>query len=139
VDAYGADERYREFAAACRAAGVPESLSIGLPVRHRTAVGALNVYGGPFTDEDVELAVALAGHAAVAVANAALYQSMADLAENLQVAMQSRAVIEQAKGIIMARRNGSPDQAFEWLRVRSQHANVKVRDIAQRIVDARGG
>jgi AmiR/NasT family two-component response regulator len=72
------------------------------------------------------------------LANAAAYWSAFELSENLSEAMKSRAVIEQAKGILMA---GSPkldaDGAFDLLRRASQRENVKLREIAQRIVDRR--
>ena len=48
--------------------------------------------------------------------------------------MASRAVIEQAKGILMAQRDCSADEAFDMLRRASQRENVKLRDVAQRIV-----
>jgi len=52
--------------------------------------------------------------------------------------MQSRAVIEQAKGILMARSPQlSAEDAFDLLRKASQRENVKLRDIAQRLVDRR--
>ena len=131
------DSRYPEFSAAARRLGVTHSLSVGLPIPQRT-IGALNIYGsaGPFTDRDVESARAFAGHAAVAVANAALFASTADLARNLQIAMASRAVIEQAKGIVMAQRRCSADEAFEVLRAASQRQNVKLRVLCQSIVDS---
>jgi AmiR/NasT family two-component response regulator len=54
--------------------------------------------------------------------------------------MQSRAVIEQAKGILMARAaHLSADEAFDLLRKASQRENVKLREIAQRIVDRGAG
>jgi len=135
----GHDERYAEFAAACRALGVAESLSIGLSSHQHTAPASLNVYGLPFTEEEVELATAFAGHAAVALANANLYHAMAELEHTLRRARQSEAVVDQAKGIIMARRNCTADQAFEWLRQESRDRKVGVRDLAQRIVDTRAG
>ena len=50
--------------------------------------------------------------------------------------MRSRAVIEQAKGILIARSPEiTPDKAFDVLRRASQRENVKLREIAQRIVD----
>jgi GAF domain-containing protein len=131
------DTRYPEFSAAARRLGVTHSLSVGLPIPQRT-IGALNVYSSaePFTDRDVESAHAFAGHAAVAVANAALFANTADLARNLQIAMASRAVIEQAKGILMAQRRCSADEAFELLRAASQRQNVKLRVLCQSIVDS---
>ena len=67
----------------------------------------------------MELAEAFAGYAAVAVANAARY-STADLARHMQLAIKSRAVIEQAKGIIMERKHCGPDHAFTVLTRTSQ-------------------
>jgi len=132
------NDKYPDFVAACRRAGVRQSLSVPLPVPQRT-VGALNIYGGPFMDEDVEMATAFAGQAAVAVTNAALHQTSVELAEHLRRAMESRAVIEQAKGIIMGQRRCTADEAFDWLRTQSQQRNIKLRDIAQRVVDRTAG
>lgn len=61
-----------------------------------------------------------------------------ELGEGLSEAMKSRAVIEQAKGILMASsRDVDADSAFDLLRRASQRENLKLRDIAQRIVDRR--
>jgi AmiR/NasT family two-component response regulator len=70
--------------------------------------------------------------------NASAYWQASHLSEQLAEAMRSRAVIEQAKGILMARSPQlSADEAFDVLRRASQRENVKLRDIAQRIVDRR--
>lgn len=136
-----ADERtYPDFARQARRAGVTNSLSVGMPIPQRT-VGALNLYGThdrDFDDDAHALASAFASYAAVALANAALYSNTADLARQLNTAMTSRAVIEQAKGMIMAQRNCSADEAFALLAQASQNANRKLRDIAQQLVDRRG-
>jgi PAS domain S-box-containing protein len=71
-------------------------------------------------------------------------EELADVAENLRRAMQSRAVIEQAKGIIMTRRRCSDEEAFAHLVRVSSTTHVKLRDVARRIVeeatrDASGG
>jgi AmiR/NasT family two-component response regulator len=52
-------------------------------------------------------------------------------------AMRSRAVIEQAKGMIMADKRISADEAFDQLTRLSQHANMKLRDVARRMVQER--
>jgi hypothetical protein len=62
------------------------------------------------------------------------YQSARDMADNLQVALESRAVIDQAKGVLMERYKLSADQAFQLLAQASMHANRKVRDIAEHLV-----
>ena len=71
----------------------------------------------------------------MAVANAGVYASTATLAANLQRALDSRAVIDQAKGILMGRHGITSDAAFEMLSKQSQLANRKLRDIAQDLVD----
>jgi GAF domain-containing protein len=128
---------YPDFARLARRHGITHTLSTGLPVQRRT-IGALNIYGtgeGAFDDTTRELATAFASYAAVALANADLYASTAHLAANLQRALDSRAVIDQAKGILMRDHRISPDAAFDLLVERSSSGNRKLRDIAQDIVD----
>jgi GAF domain-containing protein len=128
---------YPDFGRIAFRHGITHTMSIGLPVERRT-VGALNVYGtgeGPFDETTAELATAFASYAAVAVANAGLYASTATLAGNLQKALDSRAVIDQAKGILMGGHHCSPDAAFDLLVRQSRDTNRKLRDIAQDIVD----
>jgi AmiR/NasT family two-component response regulator len=55
------------------------------------------------------------------------------LAEQLQVALDTRVVIEQAKGFLMAE-GCSPEEAFEALKAKSQSENRKLRDIAADVV-----
>jgi AmiR/NasT family two-component response regulator len=64
-------------------------------------------------------------------------RATARLATGLAEAMRSRAVIEQAKGILIGDKRVSADEAFALLVRMSQNANVKVRDVAQRLVDER--
>ncbi|MEV4825061.1 GAF and ANTAR domain-containing protein [Micromonospora sp. NPDC049274] len=130
------EQRWPQWAQRARAAGVGSSLSIGLPIQE-SVVGALNVYGGPanaFDPPAVAVAEQFAAYAAVALANAHLYDSAATLAEQMQEAMRSRAVIEQAKGIIMGERRCTPDEAFALLSKISQDTNRKVRDVAEALV-----
>jgi GAF domain-containing protein len=131
------DDRWPEYAAKATALGVSSSVSVPLQVRDRV-LGALNVYSRwerAFTDEDVELASAFAAHAAVAIANADLYAATVTLAQQLDTALSSRAVIEQAKGILMARQRVTADEAFDVLRVRSQNTNRKLREVAFGLVE----
>ncbi|MCO1616000.1 GAF and ANTAR domain-containing protein [Micromonospora tulbaghiae] len=132
-----ADEpRWPGWAARARAAGVQSSLSIGLPIQE-AVTGALNVYGGTthaFDKSSIELAEEFAAYAAVALANAHLYESTATLARQMQEAMRSRAVIEQAKGIIMGQRRCSAEEAFTLLAKLSQDSNRKLREVAEALV-----
>lgn len=61
-------------------------------------------------------------------------EPLADGAEALERAMESRAVIEQAKGVIMATARVDAEAAFEILRQQSQAENRKLRDVAAEIV-----
>jgi GAF domain-containing protein len=141
-DMDSADDAYPEFAAAARAHGVRSTLSLPL-IAGEEAAGAMNLYSRTadgFTPDDEQTGTLLASAAAIVLVNASAYWQAAQLSEQLSQAMQSRAVIEQAKGILMAR---SPhldaDEAFDLLRKASQRENVKLREIAQRIVDRRLG
>ncbi|WLS44578.1 GAF and ANTAR domain-containing protein [Micromonospora profundi] len=131
-----AEQRWPAWAARARDAGVGSSLSIGLPIQE-SVVGALNVYGGSANDFDppaIAVAERFAAYAAVALANAHLYDSAATLADQMQEAMRGRAVIEQAKGIIMGERRCSSEEAFALLSKISQDSNRKVRDVAEALV-----
>src|SRR5581483_8106462 len=87
-----------------------------------------------YTDADEENAVLFSEQAAVACANAEVYWRTHALTEHLREALESRDVIGQAKGILMARRRCTPDAAFEALRRASQHRNVKLRQVAEQVV-----
>jgi AmiR/NasT family two-component response regulator len=67
--------------------------------------------------------------------NAQAHGRLAEEAANLRLAMESRAVIEQAKGVIMSQRRVTAEQAFEILREASMRYNRKLRDIAVGLVD----
>src|SRR5947209_2399346 len=131
------ETRWPSYAEAAAERGVLGSLSVPLPVQ-RNVTGALNFYAqqpNQFDDETIDLAVTFAGHAAVAVSNAHLYETTAALAAQMKQAMETCAVIEQAKGIVMRDRKCSADAAFDALVRLSQESHVKLRDVAQRLVE----
>jgi GAF domain-containing protein len=130
------EDRWPGWAAIAARAGAHSSLSVGLPV-HEHVTGALNIYSttaNAFDDDAITIAQTFAGFAAVGLANAYLYETQATLAGHMQKAMESRAVIEQAKGIIMGERRCTPEQAFAVLTKLSQDTNRKLRDIATDLV-----
>ena len=131
------DTRWGDYPRTCVERGALSSLSVAVPVQE-TLHGALNLYAHEphaFDDGARDLARDFATYAAVAVHNMHLYQSTRELAEHLHTAMQSRAVIEQAKGILMAQRRCDAAAAFSLLSGASQRSNRKLRDIARAIVD----
>jgi AmiR/NasT family two-component response regulator len=77
----------------------------------------------------------LSDQAAAALANASVYQSASELATQLSNALEHRAVIEQAKGMLMALQHCDDDQAFDILRRASQRSNRKLRDVAAELID----
>jgi len=136
VDLSGDDGLYPAFAKVARRQDVRSVVSVGMPVPQRV-VGALNLYSTTterISDDTVALARTFASYAAVALANALLHSSTARLADQLQEAMGSRAVIEQAKGILMARMAVDADEAFAHLSKASQNTNTKLREMAADLV-----
>lgn len=133
TDDFAAERRWPNFSRALCEIGVHSCLSFKLYAGAHTA-GALNVFGmqpNVFTAESEAVGSVLAAHAAAAIL--ASRQS-----EHLQSAINSRDVIGQAKGIIMERYNIDAVRAFEMLRHLSQGMNVRLAEIAQRVVDTRG-
>lgn len=135
VESVADQERWPAYAREAQLEGLVSSYSVPLKLRDRT-VGALSLYSlsSSFGLADRAVVEELATHAAITVANALAYQRTQDLVKNLNEALRSREVIGQATGILMERERCSAEAAFEILRSASQTANVKVRDIATRIV-----
>lgn len=138
IDIGEASERWPEFLDDARRAGIRSFLAGPLLLKNE-AIGALNLYSSEhdgFTNLDDLLIALFTGQAAIAVANAKTYGDAIELTHQLQEAVASRAVIEQAKGVLMAREGLDPDGAFSQLRTWSQHRNVKLREIAKEVVDS---
>jgi GAF domain-containing protein len=129
---------YPDFALAAEQANIRSFLAAPLQVRE-DGIGALNLYSSEphgFAKLDEAVVTLFAAQASVAVANSRLYQSARALSAQLEAAMASRSVIEQAKGVIMAVRAVDQDTAFDLLRRTSQAENRKLRQIAVEIVEA---
>ncbi len=137
IDDMRSEQRYPDYTLRVVEVGVRSSLSMPLPYQG-SAIGALNIYSTrpqAFSSvESEEAATAVAEAVAVAVANADAHDRLAEHARNMRLAMESRAVIEQAKGVLMAQRGVDAEQAFEILRQASQRSNRKLRDVAAGIV-----
>ena len=140
IDDMSTEERWPGYVARARTTAVRSSLSVPLPYQG-SSIGALNVYStrpAAFaTPDSLAAGLDIAESIAVAIANADAHAQLADQAANMRIAMESRAVIEQAKGIIIAANGCGPDEAFEILTRASQNQNRKVRAIAADIVERR--
>jgi GAF domain-containing protein len=131
------DGPWPAFRRACLDRGIRSTLSLPLVVDHGT-VGAMNLYSHldhSFGLDDRDAAMQFAAQAAIVLANAQAYWDAHQLSSRLGKAMKSRAMIEQAKGVLMGAQGCGPDEAFDLLTRASQRENVKLRDIARRIVD----
>jgi GAF domain-containing protein len=131
------DGPWPEFRRAAAEHGIRSTLSMPLLVE-KSAVGALNLYARrerAFSDDDIDTASLFASQAAIVLANAQAYWDARELSSNLAEAMKNRAVIEQAKGMLMAAQTCNEDDAFQMLVRASQRENVKLREVARRIVE----
>jgi GAF domain-containing protein len=133
-----ADDRWPDYTPRAVERGNLSSLSIPLAIDPDVQLtGALNIYArrpDAFDEASRSVATRFAPYAAVAAGNLYAYQSARDLADNLQAALESRAVIDQAKGILMERYKVTADQAFQLLARASMTTNRKLRDIADDLV-----
>ncbi len=134
------DERWpTELRDAAARLGLRAVLAVPLRVSG-SAFGALNLFSRATAglDEDARrTAHSIAGPVAATLANARAYNRVEQLSSQLREAITSRAVIEQAKGILMVRVGCDEEEAFALLRRTSQHQNRKLRDVAAAVVAMR--
>lgn len=133
-----AEGPWPEFRRAAAEHGVRSTLSVPMMVA-RASVGAMNLYSRTehaFDEDEQAMAARFADQAAVVLANADAYWSAYETSEHLREAMESRGVIEQAKGMLMSAQGCSEDEAFQLLVRASQRENRKLRNIAKEIVEA---
>jgi GAF domain-containing protein len=129
------EDRWPDYMPTFLARGALSSLAV--PVTTSQLVAGLNVYApvaDAFTDADRKVLTQFAAYTAVALTNMDALSDALDQAEALQKTLEHRAVIEQAKGILIERYKLTPDQAFRLLAEASMHTNRKLRDLAQDLV-----
>jgi GAF domain-containing protein len=102
-------------------------------------IGVINIYRdrpGPWSAADIEAAEIVTAMGAGYVLHADQMRSQHQLAEQLHTALESRDLIGQANGILIARHGIDANTAFEQLRQVSQDTNIKLRDVAAKLVAA---
>jgi GAF domain-containing protein len=134
----GGEPRWPRFGPRVGRMGVHSVLSLPLLLSDAAVVGALNVYAhakNAFGPDAVRIGELFARPAAVSVHNAQILAQSQRLAEQLGAALTSRAVIDQALGILMSRTGATADEAFDRLRAMSQSEHVKVSEVSRLLVD----
>lgn len=129
------DVKWRPFSEACLTHGVRSTLSVPVKTGGET-LGALNCYAQQeraFEGEAQTLGIAFADQAGIVIRNAKAYWEAKTLGEQLTQALESRVVIEQAKGLLMSTGMTS-NAAFEVLKKASQRENRKLQHIAADVV-----
>ncbi len=133
---FGDEDRWPDFEREATAKGIRSMLACPLFVDG--TLGTLNLYARyplAFGVIDRAKAVLLAGLAAVALSAAFTQAEQQRQSSNLHAALATRELIGQAQGILIERERVTPDQAFDILRRASQHLNLKLRDVAQSLVE----
>ena len=132
------DPRWPDYQPRAVECGCLSSLSVPLHIDEEDEVtGALNIYArdaDAFDEKSRAVAARFAPYASIAAGNVHAYQSAPDKAENLEAALESRGVIDQAKVVLIERYKLVPDQAFQLLARASMTTNRKVRDVADHLV-----
>jgi transcriptional regulator with GAF, ATPase, and Fis domain len=137
ADLTTATDRWPRFVTAARQVGFASVHA--LPMRLRTdVIGALNLFDsqpGALDEDTIRLAQALADVATIGLLQARAIRHREILAEQLQTALDSRVVIEQAKGVIAERRQVDMGQSFTLLRSNARTNNRRLSDLARAVVD----
>jgi GAF domain-containing protein len=109
-----------------------------LPMRHRgRTIGALNFFRteqGPLDADDVVLAQGLADVATIAILQHRMSMDAKTLNDQLSHALNSRIIIEQAKGMVSQATDSTMDQAFDRLRVHARNHNLGLTAVAMSVV-----
>ena len=141
VDDLAQDERWGDYRLPALGHGVRSSLSLPLGVNGVT-IGALNIYATTpraFGPPEQLVARRFADETSRALALAVRLAEHSEMSAHLQAALASRAVIDQAVGIIIGQNRCTVDEAFEVLRSISNNRNVKLRDIATDMITSMSG
>jgi GAF domain-containing protein len=136
IDSTADEGSWPAFRASAAAHGIHSTLSMPMVINGE-GVGAFNLYSRtdrPFSQDEERAAAQFASQAAIVAANSQAYWDAHELTMDLDQVVKSRAQLEQAKGILMARHRCGADEAFELLVAASQRENVKPQTVASRIV-----
>ncbi len=130
------DTRFGEFSSAAVEAGLRAVLASPIPYA-TDAVGVVAVFSGKpqaWTPEGELALMSFTNLAALAIATAMQSEERGQLADQLKRALDARVLIEQAKGVLVARDGVDPRRAFEELRAQARRSRRKLADLAAEVV-----
>jgi transcriptional regulator with GAF, ATPase, and Fis domain len=133
-----AGHRWPRFATAATEAGFASVHALPMRLRDQV-IGALNLFStktGPLGQADLRIGQALADVATIGLLQEQNVRRAETLAEQLQSALNSRVIIEQAKGRLAERLGINMDQSFTLLRDHARNTNQRLTDIARQIIDS---
>ncbi|MDP9224778.1 MAG: GAF and ANTAR domain-containing protein [Actinomycetota bacterium] len=140
VDGGAESAPWPAFAPKAKSEGFLSVHALPMRLRHEI-IGALNLFAHEpvqLPAEDIRVAQAFADIATIAILQERLVKEREVLAAQLQTALDSRVVIEQAKGILAERLGFDMDTAFSTLRDAARRANRRLSEVARDIIDSRG-
>ncbi|KUF19343.1 GAF and ANTAR domain-containing protein [Streptomyces silvensis] len=128
---------WRDFTARAVGAGYTHAPAVPLRLRQDTLGSVLLLRTGehPLPAADLTLAQAFADAATIGLVHARTLRLADTLNEQLQVALHSRVLIEQAKGFLAARHGISPDSAFDTLRRHARRRRLPLATVAREVID----
>jgi GAF domain-containing protein len=131
------DGRWPEFARLCRARGMRAVAALPMPVDERR-IGALSLYraeGHEWTEEEIQAGQGLANMASAYVLNHKALSESRTLAGQLTSALDSRIIVEQAKGLLAGRHDLTPNEAFGRLRRHARTTGHRLHEVCHQVVE----
>ena len=137
VDIAQSQQRWPRFAAAAREAGFSSTHALPLRLRGQV-IGALNLFSAqhnaPMSDSDLLIGQAMADIATIGLLHERNSREQTALSEQLQTALHSRVLVEQAKGVLAARAQISVGEAFTLMRTHARRRGLRLTDVASAVV-----
>ncbi|MHA6695918.1 GAF and ANTAR domain-containing protein [Homoserinimonas sp. A520] len=134
-----ADGRWPQLRDFALAQGLRSVRAVPLRLREST-IGAMNLFRerpGRLNSDDAATAKALVDVATIGILHERTIRDQEVVTAQLQHALQSRVLIEQAKGVVSQARNVPTDEAFQWLREYARNHNVRLRELAEGVITRR--
>jgi hypothetical protein len=129
--------QWPRFSAAAERVGFRSTHALPLRLRD-SVVGAMNLFcldTVPLSKQDITLGQALADVATIGLLQERAVRQSGLLAEQLQTALNSRIMIEQAKGVLLASASIGVDRAFQLMRSHGRRNNLAVKEVARRVIE----